>query len=117
LKQQEISNKLIREDCSLPGDDGGEEETVEGVFGDGDGDGEVVGGEEAEHGGDGLLHGVAGGGGHAFGDGGVVEGLDASEHGSDDGEAAVEIASGDGVVREAVDETVWAETAAARERK
>lgn len=50
---------------------------MEGVFGDGDGDGEVVGGEEAEHGGDGLLHGVARGGRHALGDGllhGVVRG-------------------------------------------
>lgn len=76
---------------------------MEGAFGDGDGDGEVVGGEEAEHGGDGLLHGVAGGGGDALRDGGVIEGLDAAEHGGDDGEAAVEggVARGDGVVGEA----------------
>jgi len=90
---------------------------VEGVFGDGNSDDEVVGGEEAEHGGDGLLHGVARGGGHALGDGGVVEGLDAAEHGGDDGESAVEVASGDGVVREAVDEAAGEEAAAAREWK
>ena len=32
----------------VPCDDGGEEEAVEGVFGDGDGDSEVVGGEQSE---------------------------------------------------------------------
>lgn len=90
---------------------------MEGVFGDGDGYGEVVGGEEAEHGGDGLLHGVARSGGHALGDGGVIEGLDAAEHGSDDGESAVEVARGYGVVREAVDDAVEEEAAAACERK
>lgn len=90
---------------------------MEGVFGDGDGYGEVVGGKKAEHGGDGLLHRVARSGRHALGDGGVVEGLDAAEHGGDDGESAVEVACGDGVVREAVDDAVEEEAAAACERK
>ena len=39
---------------------------MEGVFGDGDDESEVVGGEQSEHGGNGLLHGVFGGEGHVF---------------------------------------------------
>ena len=39
---------------------------MEGVFGDGNDDSEVVGGEQSEHGGNGLLHGVSSSGRHAF---------------------------------------------------
>lgn len=74
---------------------------MEGVFGDSVDDRKVVGGEQSKHGGNGLLRGVSGGGGHTFRDGGVVEGLDAVEDGDDHGEATVEVARGDSVVGEA----------------
>ncbi|KAH1156829.1 hypothetical protein GmHk_11G030650 [Glycine max] len=76
----------------------GEEEAV---FGDSEDDSEVVGGEQSEHGGNGLLHGFSGGGGHTFRDGRVVKGLDAAEDGGDHGEATVEVARGDNVIGEA----------------
>lgn len=44
-----------------PGDDGRDEKTMEGVLRNGDSDREVIGGEQTEHGGDCLLHGVSGG--------------------------------------------------------
>ena len=64
----------------VPGDDGREEEVVKGLLGNPNRDVELVGREQSEHGGDGPLHGVLGGGGDALPDDGRVEGLDAAEH-------------------------------------
>ena len=63
---------------------------MEGLLGNGDGYRELVGRKQPEHGGDGLLHGVSGVVRDTFGDDGVVEGLDASQHVGDDGESPVE---------------------------
>lgn len=64
----------------VPGDDGREEEVVKGLLGNPNRDVELVGWEQSEHGGDGPLHGVLGGGGDALPDDGRVEGFDAAEH-------------------------------------
>lgn len=53
---------------------------VEGLLGNPNRDAELVGGEQAKHGGDGALHGVPRGGGDALPDDGGVEGLDPAEH-------------------------------------
>lgn len=53
---------------------------MKGLLGNPNRDIELVRGEQSEHGGDGPLHGVLGGGRNALRDDGGVEGLDPAEH-------------------------------------
>lgn len=60
-KYTKIENQAVKMMKYPPGDDGRDEKTMEGVLGNSDSDREVIGGEQTEHGGDCLLHGVSGG--------------------------------------------------------
>ncbi|CAL5370591.1 unnamed protein product [Camellia sinensis] len=84
----------------LPSDYGRHKEAIERAFRNPNSDGELIGGKQTEHGGDGLLHGILGGIRNALGDNGSVERFDLLEHVGDNREFSIEtgLSSGDEVV-------------------